>query len=57
MRLYIATTHEMIKPKVQDVDELASAKWVKISDAYKLLTIKNRSQILQDAVNYIQSSS
>lgn len=55
VRLYIATTDKMIQPKIQDVDELASAKWVKVSDAGKILTLKNRFKLLQDAMLYIQS--
>lgn len=57
VRLYIATTSELIKPNVQDTDELSTASWIKISEAHKLLKIKNRSQILRDAVNYIHFST
>src|SRR5437016_12840680 len=50
VRLYLATTSDLVTPKIYDVDELAEAKWVKIADACNLLTRKNRKQILLDAV-------
>lgn len=51
VRLFLAIASEMLKPKPQDPDELAEAKWVNIEDAYLLLIIKNRKQILTDAIN------
>jgi len=50
VRLYLATTTDLIKPKIYDLDELAEAKWVQITEAANLLTHKNRKQILLDAI-------
>jgi 8-oxo-dGTP pyrophosphatase MutT (NUDIX family) len=54
VRLYVAVIDRMINPVVSDTDELAEAKWVKIDDAYKCLTIKNRAEILSNALNIIK---
>jgi len=55
VHLYLATTSELIKPKVQDQTELLTAKWVNVKEALKILTKKNRKQILIDAINkYIE---
>lgn len=53
--LFVATTNRLIKPNVKDVDELQCAKWVKVSDAYSLLTLKNRKQILEQALLYLKT--
>jgi 8-oxo-dGTP pyrophosphatase MutT (NUDIX family) len=50
VRLYIAMIDQMIKPIISDTEELAEAQWIKIDDAYKLLTIKNRAEILLNAI-------
>lgn len=52
VRLYLATTDNLIEPKIYDEEELLDSKWVKLNDAYNLLTLKNRKQILHDAVEY-----
>ena len=52
VRLYVAITDNLIEPKIYDTEELLDSKWIKIDDAYNLLTIKNRKQILRDAVEY-----
>lgn len=54
VRLFLAQADEMIAPLPEDPEELAEAKWVKIEDAYHLLTIKNRLQILEDAVKALE---
>jgi 8-oxo-dGTP pyrophosphatase MutT (NUDIX family) len=54
VRLFLATTDDLIKPKIYDEQELLDAKWIKINEAYELLTLKNRKQILHDAVNHIE---
>ena len=51
--LYLATCDKLIEPSFEDPDELGKVKWVKISDAYKLLKRKNRKQILQSAVKFV----
>jgi 8-oxo-dGTP pyrophosphatase MutT (NUDIX family) len=53
VELYLAYTNNMIKPKIQDQDELCDAKWIKIDQAYQLLDVKNRMSILKDAYNYM----
>ena len=57
VRLYLATTNELIQPKIYDEEELSDAKWVKIEDAYNLLTLKNRKAILQESVEYFNKKS
>jgi 8-oxo-dGTP pyrophosphatase MutT (NUDIX family) len=47
VRLYVATTDEIIKPKIEDIDELIAAQWVDYDEALKILTIKNRKQVLE----------
>lgn len=53
VKLYLATTNSLIKPIVCDENELAEAKWVKIQDAYNLLTHKNRSEILRNCTQHV----
>lgn len=54
VKLYVATIDNKIVPIVEDVNEIKCAKWIKISDAYHhLLTLKNRKQILQDALAHL----
>lgn len=48
VRLFVATTEDLIEVKATDIDELAEVKWIKIEDAYTLLTIKNRADILKN---------
>ena len=52
VRLYLATlsTDHLIQPVINDQEELEKAEWVEIHQAEKILTIKNRSQVLRDAV-------
>jgi bis(5'-nucleosidyl)-tetraphosphatase len=57
VKLYLATTKTMIQPKVNDVQELAEAKWMKINDALNALTLKNRKQILENAVKYFEMNN
>jgi 8-oxo-dGTP pyrophosphatase MutT (NUDIX family) len=51
VHLYLATTCELIKPRVQDQEELLTAQWINVKDACSMLTKKNRRQILIDAVD------
>lgn len=57
VRLYLATTDDLIKPKIQDTEELLNAKWVKFDEAYNLLIMKNRKQILLDSIEYIEKNN
>lgn len=52
VRLFLATlaTDQLVEPMIEDIDELEKAEWVKISDAKKLLVLKNRGEILDHAV-------
>ena len=52
VKLYLATltTDNLVCPKIEDINELEKAEWVKICDAEKLLILKNRNQILKSAV-------
>jgi len=54
VRLYLAITDSLIEPKIKDMEELADAKWVQVDEAYKLLIVKNRKQILLDSVEYLK---
>jgi 8-oxo-dGTP pyrophosphatase MutT (NUDIX family) len=53
VRLFLATTDKMFEPKIFDTDELSDSKWIKVKDAYKLLYVKNRSNILKNAVKIL----
>lgn len=55
VRLYLArtATATMITPKIQDEDELAEVKWVNFEKALDILTIKNRKQILENAIHHL----
>jgi 8-oxo-dGTP pyrophosphatase MutT (NUDIX family) len=57
VRLYLGTTDKLIPPKIQDEEELQECRWVKVDDAHKLLTLKNRKGILMNAVNYRNSKN
>jgi 8-oxo-dGTP pyrophosphatase MutT (NUDIX family) len=52
VRLYLAAlnTDHLIQPVINDQEELEKAEWVEIHQAEKILTVKNRSQVLRDAV-------
>ncbi|VBB18056.1 NUDIX hydrolase [Yasminevirus sp. GU-2018] len=54
VKLYLATTDRLVTPIVEDVDELGCAKWMPVSEAYNLLTLKNRKQILRDALSHLK---
>jgi 8-oxo-dGTP pyrophosphatase MutT (NUDIX family) len=53
VRLYVATTQALIKPVVEDEDELSKAEWVDFDEAITRLTIKNRYQILKCAIDKV----
>jgi len=54
VKLFLATTDDLINPKIDDEYELADAKWITIDEALKLLTLKNRKQILLDAIDRLK---
>jgi tRNA nucleotidyltransferase (CCA-adding enzyme) len=56
VRLYLAITEEKIIPKISDIDELKDVQWIKIDEADKYLKIKNRFNILQEAVKMLDKS-
>lgn len=53
VKLFLATTETCIEPKVSDTDELAIARWIPYEEALTLLTLKNRRQILEDAIRTV----
>jgi 8-oxo-dGTP pyrophosphatase MutT (NUDIX family) len=48
VRLFVGYTDDLLKISIKDIDELSEVKWIKIKDAYELLTLKNRADILTD---------
>ena len=57
VKLYLATTESLVNLKVYDEGELAIAQWIDIEKAYNILTLKNRKEILQEAVNVMSNYS
>lgn len=55
VQLYLATTQNLIEPKIEDQDELSQAKWFDFEEAKKVLTIKNRKEILESAIETLST--